>query len=132
LEAILRRYGYDFRQYAKASLLRRVRHAVREERTQTISGLQELLLHDSNAIKRFITALSVNVTSMFRDADFYHALRNHALPILRTYPSVKIWHAGCATGEEVLSLAILLHEEGLYERCTLYGTDLADNLIDSA
>jgi chemotaxis protein methyltransferase CheR len=132
LEAILRRYGYDFRQYARASLLRRVRNAVREERAATISGLQEILLHDPRAIKRFITALSVNVTSMFRDADFYHALRNHALPLLRTYPSIRIWHAGCATGEEVLSMAILLHEEGLYDRCTLYGTDLADNLMDNA
>lgn len=132
LEAILRRYGYDFRQYAKASLIRRVRHAVREEQTGTISGLQELLLHDARAIKRFISALSVNVTSMFRDADFYHALRNHALPLLRTYPSIRIWHAGCATGEEVLSMAILLHEEGLYDRCTLYGTDLAEHLMDNA
>jgi chemotaxis protein methyltransferase CheR len=132
LEGILRRYGYDFRQYARASLLRRVRHAVTQERAETISGLLAILLHDANAIKRFISSLSVNVTSMFRDAEFYNALRLHALPLLRTYPSIRIWHAGCASGEEVVSMAILLYEEGLYDRCTLYGTDLAEGLMENA
>lgn len=132
LDGILRQYGYDFRQYARASLLRRVRHAVAQEGAETISGLLAVLLHDANALKRFIGALSVNVTSMFRDAEFYQALRLHALPLLRTYPSIRIWHAGCASGEEVVSMAILLHEEGLYDRCTLYGTDLAEGLMENA
>lgn len=132
LQAIFEKHGYDFHDYARPSLMRRVRHAAREEGAKTISGLQEVLLHDSAAIDRFVTTLSVNVTAMFRDPEFYVALRVHVLPLLRTYPYVRIWHAGCATGEEVLSMAILLKEAGLYERCTLYGTDISDTLMDNA
>lgn len=132
LQAILEKHGYDFHDYARPSLMRRVRHAAREEGVNTITGLQEVLLHDTGAIDRFVTTLSVNVTAMFRDPDFYLALRAHVLPLLRTYPYVRIWHAGCATGEEVLSMAILLKEAGLYDRCTLYGTDISDTLMDNA
>lgn len=132
LTAVARRYGYDFRQYSAASLRRRVRRAVSEEGLETLSGLQELLLHDSDALGRFISHLSVHVTSMFRDPPFYRALREHAVPLLRTWPFIRIWHAGCATGEEAYSLAILLDEEGLLERSRIYATDLSDDLLRQA
>jgi chemotaxis protein methyltransferase CheR len=132
LSAIARRYGYDFRQYSPASLKRRVRRAVREEGLKTLSGLQERLLHDPDALGRFITHLSVHVTGMFRDPHVYQAIREHVVPLLRTWPFVRIWHAGCATGEEVYSLAILLHEEGLLDRCRIYATDLSVELLERA
>lgn len=132
LRAIHLKYGYDFSDYAPASLIRRVRHAMMEEGVRTMSGLQEVLLHDEEAMGRFLAALSVNVTSMFRDAHFYNAFRAHVVPLLRTYPSIRIWHAGCATGEEVFSMAILLQEVELYSRSTLYGTDIAEHLLSDA
>ena len=124
LEAIALHHGYDFRDYASASLLRRVRRAVCSEGVRSISGLQERLLHDPSAIQRFIASLSVSITAMFRDPHFYAALRQEVIPLLRRQESIRIWHAGCASGEEVYSMAILLHEEGLYERSRLVGTDL--------
>jgi len=132
LTAIARRYGYDFRHYAPASLFRRVRRAMQEERVQTISGLQERLLHDPGAMRRFVSVLSVHVTSMFRDPPLYRLLRSQVIPVLRTYPFVRIWHAGCATGEEAYSVAILLDEEGLYDRCRIYATDISDDLLTRA
>lgn len=132
LRAIHLKYGYNFSDYAPASLTRRVRHAMMEEGVRTMSGLQEVLLHDEEAMGRFLAALSVNVTAMFRDAHFYNTFRVQVLPLLRTYPSVRIWHAGCATGEEVFSMAILLHEAGLYARSTLYGTDISERLLADA
>lgn len=132
LSAVARRFGYDFRQYSPASLRRRVLRSMHEEGLATLSGLQERLLHDSQALARFISHLSVHVTSMFRDPPVYRALREHAVPRLRTWPFIRIWHAGCATGEEVYSLAILLHEEGLLERCRIYATDLSDDLLERA
>lgn len=132
LRAIQLKYGYNFSDYAPASLKRRVRHAMGEEGVQTLSGLQEVLLHDENAMGRFLSSLSVNITAMFRDAVFYTTFRTQIVPLLRTYPSVRIWHAGCATGEEVFSMAILLHEAGLYSRCTLYGTDISERLLSDA
>jgi len=132
LTAVLRRYGYDFSHYAPASLLRRVQRAMQEERVRTISALQERLLHDPDALRRFVSVLSVHVTAMFRDPPFYRFLRTHVVPILRTYPFVRIWHAGCSTGEEVYSVAILLQEEGLYDRCRIYATDISDDLLARA
>lgn len=132
LTAVLRRYGYDFSHYAPASLYRRVQRAMQEERVRTISALQERLLHDPDALRRFVSVLSVHVTAMFRDPPFYKFLRTHVVPILRTYPFVRIWHAGCATGEEVYSVAILLQEEGLYDRCRIYATDISDDLLGRA
>src|SRR5512141_1460228 len=113
LEGVYRQYGYDFRGYAMSSVRRRVRHLVREEGLATVSGLQERILHDPRCLQRFLLALSVNVTSMFRDPSFYKALRERVVPLLRTYPKVRIWHAGCSTGEEAYSFAIVLEEEGL-------------------
>ena len=132
LEGIAERYGYDFRGYSRSSLLRRVRQAARREGVETISALQDRVLHHPSSMARFIERVAVHTTSMFRDPDVYQALRREVIPLLRTYPFVRIWHAGCSSGEEVYSLAILLHEEGLYDRCRLYATDFSDSVIERA
>jgi len=132
LTGLARRYGYDFRNYARPSLMRRIRHAMRKEGVTSVSALQERLLHDAMATRRFVETLSVHTTGMFRDPDVYLALRNDVIPLLKTYPFVRIWHAGCATGEEVYSLAILLHEAGLYHRCRVYATDISDAALKRA
>ena len=131
-EAIYRRYGCDFREYATASLMRRVWLAMEQERVSTISQLQDRVLHDPAAMDRLINHISVNVTSMFRDAGFWKAIREKVLPILRSNPFIRVWHAGCATGEEVYSMAIVLHEAGLYERCRLYATDMNELALKRA
>ena len=132
LEAIYQRYGYDFREYARSSIRRRVWRRVSEERLATISGLQERLLHDPDCMERLLIDLSVSVTSMFRDPTFFLALRRKVVPILRTYPFVRVWNAGCSSGEETLSLAILLREEGLGDRVRLYATDINAEVIGRA
>jgi chemotaxis protein methyltransferase CheR len=132
LTGLVRRYGYDFRNYARASLTRRIRHALREEGLSSISSLQEKLLHDEAATLRFIEALSVHTTGMFRDPEVYRSLRTQVIPLLKTYPFVRIWHAGCSTGEEVYSLAILLQEAGIYQRCRIYATDISDAVLKRA
>ena len=132
LAAVARRYGYDFRQYAAASLKRRLRRAMQEEDVRTLSALQERLLHDPQALSRFVSTLSVHVTGMFRDPAVYKVIRHRVVPTLRTWPFVRIWHAGCSTGEEVYSLAVVLHEEGLLERCRIYATDLSEELLETA
>jgi chemotaxis protein methyltransferase CheR len=132
LEAVYRRYGFDFRQYALASLKRRLWRRVIAENLATISELQAKLLHDSACMERLLLDLSINVTSMFRDPTFYLAFREKVVPMLRTYPFTRIWCAGCSTGEEVYSLAILLDEEGLYERTRIYATDINENVLTTA
>ena len=132
LEGVYRQYGYDFRDYAMASVRRRVRHLLREEGLATVSGLQEKVLHDPRALQRFVVTLSVNVTSMFRDPTFYKMLRERVVPLLRTYPKVRIWHAGCATGEEAYSFAIVLEEEGIYDRCQIFATDMNEAVLKTA
>ena len=132
LMAIVRQHGFDFRGYAPASLKRRIHHAMEALGVATVSDLQARVLHDERALDRFLRALTIHVTAMFRDAEFYRALRSVVIPQLRTYPFVRIWHAGCATGEEVYSMAILLEEEGLYDRARLYATDLSEHVLDHA
>lgn len=132
LTALAQRYGYDFRNYARASMKRRIRRAVQEQRVKTISGLQEVLLHNPDALHDFVSVLSVHVTSLFRDPKFYLKIRQEVVPLLRTYPFVRVWIAGCATGEEVLSMAILLEEEGLKNKVRIYGTDISDELLRHA
>jgi chemotaxis protein methyltransferase CheR len=132
LEGIYRTYGYDFRNYAPASLKRRLHSILRVEELPTISALQERVLHDHTCLERFLAGLTVNVTSMFRDPNFYIAFRTHVVPLLRTYPFIRIWHAGCSTGQEVYSMAILLEEEGLYPRCRIYATDLNERVLQQA
>ncbi len=124
LEAIYRRYRYDFRDYAYPSIRRRVGNAVRAEGVQTIAELTRKLLDEPASMERFLRTVTVNVTTMFRDPDFYRAVRARVVPRLRSLPFVRIWHAGCSTGQEVYSLAILLEEEGIYDRCLIYATDM--------
>jgi len=132
LEAVFRHYGFDFRSYAYASLRRRLWKRIRAERLETVSGLQERVLHDAEAMERLLLDLSVNVTAMFRDPNFYRAFRLQVVPLLRTYPFIRIWHAGCSTGEEVYSMAILLREEGLYDRARIYATDINEVVLQQA
>lgn len=132
LEAVYRRYGYDFRQYARTSIRRRVAKLIREERLTTISGLQDRVLHDPSAWARFLQGISVHVSAMFRDPHFFLAFRRQAIPVLRTYPFIRIWQAGCSLGEEAYSLAILLEEEGLYDRSLIYATDINEATLRQA
>lgn len=132
LEGVYRCYGFDFRQYAPASLRRRVWRRVHAEGLTTLSALQDKLLHDPACMERLLLDLSINVTAMFRDPSFYIAFREKVVPLLRTYPFTRIWLAGCSTGEEVYSLAILLQEEGVAERARLYATDINESVLDRA
>src|SRR5215207_8110413 len=132
LEGVYQHYGFDFRQYARASLRRRLWRRVHAEGLQTISGLQERVLHDRSAMERLLLDLSINVTSMFRDPGFFASFRQHVVPSLRTYPFLRIWNAGCSTGEETYSLAILLREVGLYDRSRIYATDINDTVVGHA
>jgi len=132
LEAVYRRYGFDFRQYAQASLKRRLHRRLLAEGLETISELQSRLLHDPACMEQLLVDLSINVTSMFRDPSFYVALREKIVPSLHTYAFTRIWCAGCSTGEEVYSLAILLQEAGLYERARLYATDINEHVLATA
>jgi chemotaxis protein methyltransferase CheR len=132
LEGIHRRYGFDFREYAPASLRRRVRRRMAGESVETISALQALILHDPAVMERLLLDLSINVTAMFRDPTFFLAFREKVVPLLRTYPYSRLWVAGCSTGEEVYSLAIVLAEEGLADRVRIYATDINEAVLDRA
>jgi chemotaxis protein methyltransferase CheR len=129
LEGIVERYGYDFRDYARPSLDRRIRAFMKEEGLPTSHILRERILADSDYLRRFISNMTVNVTSMFRDPALYAIIRRDVVPVLRTFPFIRIWHAGCATGQEVYSMAILMQEEGLYDRCRIYATDMDDSAL---
>ncbi len=132
LEAVYRHYGFDFRAYAPASLKRRLRRRMEAEGLETVSALQDRLLHDASCMERLLHDLSINVTAMFRDPTFYRAFRERVVPLLRTYPFTRIWNAGCSTGEEVYSIAILLHEEGVYEKTRIYATDINEVVLEQA
>jgi chemotaxis protein methyltransferase CheR len=132
LEGIYRNYGFDFRSYAYASIRRRLWKRTEAEGLSTISALQARVLHEPQLMEKLLLDLSINVTAMFRDPSFYVAFREHVVPLLRTYPFIRIWHAGCATGEEVYSMAILLQEEGLYERARIYATDINEVVLQRA
>jgi chemotaxis protein methyltransferase CheR len=132
LEALYRRYGFDFREYAPASLRRRVNRRVKLEELASISALQEQVLRDPDVMQRLLLDLSINVTAMFRDPSFHLAFREKVVPLLRTYPFARIWVAGCSTGEEVYSLAILLEEESLYDRSRIYATDINEDVLERA
>ena len=131
-EGIYRHYGFDFRDYSMPSLKRRVWKRVYAEGLSTISGLQEKILHDAASMERLLLDLSINTTAMFRDPTFYLTFRRKIVPMLRTYPFVRIWHAGCSTGEEVYSMAILLQEEKLLDRCRIYATDINESVLQRA
>lgn len=132
LEGIHRLYGYDFRNYAMPSLRRRIWHSVHAESLHTVSSLQEKVLHDRDCFDRLVYNLSIPVTEMFRDPEVFKTFREKVIPILRTYPYIRIWHAGCSTGEEVYSMAIMLYEEGLYEKSRIYATDMNDRSLAKA
>ncbi|HXT19017.1 MAG TPA: protein-glutamate O-methyltransferase CheR [Gemmatimonadaceae bacterium] len=132
LEGIFRHYGFDFRSYAYASIRRRLWKRVEAEGLSSVSELQAVVLHDTSAMERLLLDLSVSVTAMFRDPAFYETFRNEVVPLLRTYPFVRIWHAGCSTGEEVYSTAIMLEEEGLLDRTRIYATDINDAVLQQA
>jgi len=132
LEAIYRGHGYDFRSYSRASLERRIRHFLSSSDCASVGELIPRLLRDTEFFSRLIRNFSIPVTEMFRDPPVYRAVRERVMPLLRTWPHIKIWHAGCATGEEVYSLAIVLKEEGLYDRATIYATDFNEEVLERA
>src|SRR5947199_9721459 len=131
-EGIYDAYGFDFRQYSRPSFRRRVWRRVEAEGLTSISGLLERVLHNPSAMQRLLSDLSVNVSAMFRDPGFFRVFRAKVVPQLRTYPFLRVWNAGCATGEETLSVAILLKEAGLYERTRIYATDMDDATLEQA
>jgi len=132
LEAIYQKYGYDFRQYSKAHINRRIKNKMRMSGLEDISHFQNKVLNEEIFANELLQDLSITVTEMFRDQDFYRSLRENVIPILKTYPFIKIWHAGCATGEEAYSMAIILQEEGLYDRTTIYATDFNQQALNRA
>ncbi|MFN2399593.1 MAG: protein-glutamate O-methyltransferase CheR [Gemmatimonadaceae bacterium] len=132
LEGIFRHYGFDFRSYAYSSIRRRLHKRREAEGLPTIGALQDAVLHDPDVMERLLLDLSINVTAMFRDPGFYVTFRDKVVPLLRTYPFLRLWHAGCSTGEEVFSMAILLSEENLYDRCRIYATDINENVLARA
>jgi len=132
LEAIFQRYHYDFRDYAMSSLRRRLRQAMERFGASSLSVLQERVLHDAHALPILLDYLTIQVSEMFRDSTHFLAVRRDVLPILATYPSLKIWIAGCSTGEELYSMAILLEEEGLLDRAIIYATDVNEEALRKA
>ncbi|TDU71307.1 chemotaxis protein methyltransferase CheR [Prosthecobacter fusiformis] len=132
VEAIFQKYHYDFRDYSEASLKRRLVHARERFACKTFSALQERVLHDSEVLPEMLNYLTVQVSEMFRDPDYFKALREQVVPHLRTYPSLKVWIAGCSSGEELYSMVILFREEGLEERTIFYATDINTDALKKA
>ena len=132
LEAIYQKYHYDFRQYSEAHIRRRIRNRMAMAGLTDIAQMQYMVLNDETFASTLLKDLSITVTEMFRDPGFYKALRENVIPVLKTYPFIKIWHAGCATGEEAYSMAILMQEEGLYERTTIYASDFNQQALNKA
>ena len=132
VDAIFLKYHYDFRDYAGASLKRRLTAAMAHFRCDTLSQLQDRVIHDPAVFPQMLDYLTVQVSEMFRDPPYFLALRGKVVPLLRTYPSLKIWIAGCSTGEEAYSMAILLREEGLLERTLIYATDINLRALEQA
>lgn len=132
LEGIYRYYGHDFRNYVLTSLRRRIWHRIYSENLTSISALQEKVLHDENAMNRLMEDFLIPVTEMFRDPSFYLAFRNKIVPLLKDFSEIRIWHAGCSTGEEAYSMAILLYEAGLHHRVIIYATDINETSLETA
>ena len=132
MEAIYLKYNYDFRNYTGASQKRRVTYALTQFGLPSVSALQERVLREPTTFTRLLQYLTIPVSEMFRDPSYFLALRRQVVPVLHTYPSIKVWVAGCSTGEEVYSIAILLREEGLLERSHIYATDINPASLDKA
>jgi chemotaxis protein methyltransferase CheR len=130
LKAIFQRYGYDFRSYARASIERRIRQFMSGAGCASVSEMIPKVMHDNEFFSRLARYFSISVTEIFRDPFVFLSVRKNVVPLLRTWPHFKVWHAGCATGEEVYSLAIVLKEEGVYDRATIYATDFNDEALD--
>ncbi|MDG0792004.1 hypothetical protein OMP38_14900 [Cohnella ginsengisoli] len=132
LEAVFKRYGYDFRNYAYPSLRRRIWHRASIEQLDTISMLQNLVLHDRDAFERLLADLVIPVTEMFRDPGLFQVLRSRVMPILKQASFIRAWHAGCATGEEAYSMAILLDEIRMLNQARIYATDISETSLQRA
>lgn len=132
LETILDLSGYDYRNYAYSSLYRRVTHRVHAEKLKTIEQLEEKIRRDPAALENLLRGMTIHVTSMFRDPGFFRVIREEVIPVWQTYPFVRVWVAGCSSGEEVFSLAILLHEANLLRRARIYATDISEPMLDKA
>jgi chemotaxis protein methyltransferase CheR len=132
LEALFLKYHYDFRSYAGASIKRRLKQAREQLGYTTFSAMQESLLHDPEMVDQLLRYLTVQVSEMFRDPSYFKAIREKVVPHLRTYPSIKLWVAGCSGGEELYSLVILFREEGLEERTLFYATDINQDALKAA
>jgi len=132
LQAVHLKYGYDFSNYSKAHLKRRIMHRLNLSDLSTISELQNKILWDHKFYKIFLQDLSINVTEMFRDPEFYLAFRKKVIPDLSTYAHIKVWHAGCSSGEEVFSLAIMLKEENILHKTQIYATDFNKRVLEFA
>ena len=132
LEAVYQRYGYDFRSYARASIERRTKQFLSGTGCASVSEMIPKVMHDEEFFTKLARYFSISVTEMFRDPFVYSVVREKVVPLLRTWPHVKVWCAGCATGEEVYSLAIVLKEEGIYDRTTLYATDFNDEALEKS
>ena len=132
LTDLMDKYGYDFNDYSKASLKRRINRLFALDKFPSFAEFRYRVKNDEDYLKRFVEEITVNVTEMFRDPSFYAALRNEVLPVLATYPLIRIWHAGCSTGEEVYSMAILLQEAHLLQKSLLYATDINPDVLEKA
>lgn len=132
LEAINMKYGYDFRNYSSAHMKRRIHYRMSMDGIVSITEMLHKILYDTEFFNLVLSDFSINVTEMFRDPSFYRAFRKDVIPILKTYPFIRIWHAGCSTGEEIYSMAILLKEEGLYDRSQIYATDFNKIVLQKA
>jgi chemotaxis protein methyltransferase CheR len=132
LESIYHQYGYDFTEYAESSVKRRITHFMNGRQIGTYDELQAAIMRDESIFEEFVQELSVTVTEMFRDPDFYKEIREKIAGRLATYPVIKIWIAGCATGQEIYSIAILLREEGLLDRSIIYATDINQKSLMTA
>ena len=132
LDDVNTHYGYDFRNYAQSSLIRRLSRIMHVSKLPSFAEMRYKVIHDEEFFEYFLQEVTVNETEMFRDPEFFNALRKEVLPLLSTYPLIRIWHAGCSTGEEVYSMAIMLLEEGLLHRSLLYATDLNQHVLEIA
>jgi chemotaxis protein methyltransferase CheR len=132
LEAIYQKYGHDFRQYSRAHITRRIANRMNMSGLKNVTEMQAKALHDQVFASQLLQDLSITVTEMFRDPDFYKSLREKVIPLLKTYSFIRLWHAGCSSGEEVYSTAIILKEEGIYDRTTIYATDFNQQALDRA
>ncbi|MBT2647653.1 protein-glutamate O-methyltransferase CheR [Bacillus sp. ISL-34] len=132
LEAIYSVSGFDFRKYMRSSIKRRVENRMRLDHVRRISGMIEMVLYEKGYVEKLLKDFSINVTEMFRDPDFFKSFRLNIVPLLKKLPEIRIWHAGCSTGEEAFSMAIILKEEGLYDKARIYATDMNDEILRHA